>query len=266
MPQDTNKQEAETKKQTKNSSEASGFDQPVSLVLLTLVIFLFSQIVIGILLGVLMVLLGEGPELFDRIIDSNLQNFLLIALMAVLQFVAIYFVVRQLMRRTLKSIGLVKPVIADIGRAVAGWGIYMVAVIAAMVLLGIFDAGIDLEQEQQLDFQPTPDLLERVAVFLSLVVAPAFIEEVLMRGFLFLNLRRRLNFIQSTLVVSVLFGLAHLQFGTGEPLLWVAFVDTFVLSLVLCGLTEKFKTIWPAIFAHAMKNSIAFYLLFVVEG
>jgi uncharacterized protein len=265
MPEDASTPQTGSPGQPK-PSDVSGYDQPVSLVLLTLVIFLFSQIVIGILLGILMFALGQGTELFERITESNIQNFLLIALMVVLQFVAIYFVVRRLMRRSLKSIGLVKPVGADIARAALGWGIYMFAVIVAMVFLNILDTGIDLEQEQQIDFQPTPDLLERGVVFLSLVAAPAFIEEVLMRGFLFLNLRRRLNFLQSTLIVSVLFGLAHLQFGTGEPLLWVAFVDTFVLSLILCGLTEKYKTLWPAIFAHAMKNSIAFYLLFVREG
>lgn len=246
--------------------ENTAYDQPSSLVSLTLVVFLFSQIVIAILLAIIMLATGQGEEFFDRVTDSNINNFFLIGAITIIQFLGIYFVVRRLMRRSLSSIGLKKPAAIDFNRAVVGWGIYMVAILITLIIIGELDVGIDLQQEQQLDFQPPADTLNRVLVFMSIVVAPAFIEEVLMRGFLFMNLRRRLNFVASTLIVSVLFGVAHLQFGTGEPLLWVAFIDTFVLSIVLCGLTEKYKTIWPAIFAHAIKNSLAFYLLFVREG
>ncbi len=260
------KNEQASRKELDQHKENTAYDPPSSLVLLTLVIFLFSQIVIAILLAIIMLVTGQGEEFFDRVTDSNINNFFLVGAITIIQFAGIFFVVRRLMNRSLSSIGLIKPVGIDFSRAVVGWGVYMVAMLTTLIIIGELDVGIDLQQEQQLDFQPPADTLNRILVFMSIVVAPAFIEEVLMRGFLFMNLRRRLNFVASTLIVSVLFGVAHLQFGSGEPLLWVAFVDTFVLSIVLCGLTEKYKTIWPAIFAHAIKNSLAFYLLFVREG
>jgi membrane protease YdiL (CAAX protease family) len=59
-----------------------------------------------------------------------------------------------------------------------------------------------------------------------------------------------------------LFGVAHLQFGSGAPLLWVAALDTFTLSIVLCYLREKTGSVWAGVFLHAIKNAIAFVALF----
>lgn len=245
------------------SEQNNNFDSsPFTLTVLTVAIFLFAQLIIGVIVAAYAVLSGEGLDLFDRVTESNVNNFLLAFGYTVVQFLTIFGILK-LQKKSLKSIGLIKPSLPDIPRAVTGFVIYFVLVLTAFGLLEALDAGVDLDQEQLLDFDRTTDTLGLVLVFFSLVVSPAFIEEVLMRGFLFMGLRKKLSFLQSTAIVSVLFGIAHLQFGSGEPLLWAGFVDTFVLSVVLCGLTEKFKTLWPAIFVHAIKNSIAFYVLFV---
>jgi membrane protease YdiL (CAAX protease family) len=63
----------------------------------------------------------------------------------------------------------------------------------------------------------------------------------------------------------LLFAAAHLQWGSGAPLLWVAAIDTFVLSMVLSTLREKTGSLWSAIGLHAIKNGVAFTLLFVLR-
>ncbi|HET8671581.1 MAG TPA: CPBP family intramembrane glutamic endopeptidase, partial [Candidatus Saccharimonadales bacterium] len=67
-------------------------------------------------------------------------------------------------------------------------------------------------------------------------------------------------------VTSILFGVLHL-FGAAEGgLLWIAFIDTFVLSLVLCHLREENGTIWASIGVHALKNGFVFANLFIINA
>lgn len=247
----------------------NGYDtgyQPRIALALTVGIFIFAQIIVAIGIGFIAYFTGHDPvEFTDTITDSNTNLFLLALALSFLQFLGIYFAL-FFKRKKLRSIGLVTPVRADIGRAVAYWLIYLGLFVFAVLLLDQTDLGVDLEQEQQLDFSKPTERPELALIFAAIVLLPAFIEEFLMRGFLFHSLRSKLSFWPSTLVVSVVFGAAHFQIGSGEPLLWVAFVDTFILSMVLCHVTERFRTLWPAIIIHALKNSIAYYFIFIHVG
>src|SRR5690606_18538260 len=123
---------------------------------------------------------------------------------------------------------------------------------------------IDFEQNQQIGFETAKTAAQLALVFVSLVVIPPIVEEILFRGFLYKGLRTKWPKWLSTLVVSVLFAIAHLQFGSGAPLLWVAAIDTFALSLVLVYLREKTNGLSAPILLHAFKNAIAFTLLFII--
>ena len=57
-----------------------------------------------------------------------------------------------------------------------------------------------------------------------------------------------------------------MEFGSGQPLLWVAALDTFTLSMVLCYLRQETDSLWPGILLHALKNCIAFITLFVLHA
>ena len=72
-------------------------------------------------------------------------------------------------------------------------------------------------------------------------------------------------FVPAAIITSLMFAVGHLQFGSGAPLLWVAALDTFVLSLVLCYIREKTDSLWPGIFIHAIKNALAFSVLFLFK-
>jgi hypothetical protein len=94
-----------------------------------------------------------------------------------------------------------------------------------------------------------------VIAFVSLVVITPIYEELIFRGILFSGLRKKLPFIVSALIASALFGLAHMQPNLA--------VDTFVLGVFLCLFVEKTKSIVPGIALHALKNFIAFGVLFL---
>lgn len=236
---------------------------PFTLLILTIVMFIAAQIAVVFVLGIYLATQGiPVEEGLEQVLSSNINNFYITAAITTVLFLLIRFALR-LQGLSLRSVGLVPFKAADLPRALAGWVVYFVLFMIVVVALEGLQTGVDFEQEQQLEFTPTGQAIELMAIFASIVIAPAFIEELLMRGFLFMGLRKTMGFWPSTLAVSLLFGVAHLQFGIGEPLLWSAFADTFVLSVVLCYLTEKYRTLWPAILVHAMKNGLAFTYLFI---
>jgi len=124
---------------------------------------------------------------------------------------------------------------------------------------------LNFEQEQEIGFSTAVSGLTLVPIFISLVVLPPVVEEILARGFLYTGLRTKLKPILATLITSVLFAVAHLQWGEGAPLLWVAAIDTFVLSMVLCYLRETTGRLAAPIMLHAIKNGIAFAALFIFK-
>jgi membrane protease YdiL (CAAX protease family) len=65
-----------------------------------------------------------------------------------------------------------------------------------------------------------------------------------------------ISVIASSLLVSLLFGVVHLQWNVG--------VNVFALSIVLCSLREITGTIYAGILLHMLKNGVAFWLLYVM--
>jgi membrane protease YdiL (CAAX protease family) len=124
---------------------------------------------------------------------------------------------------------------------------------------------LNAKQKQDLGFQNVHGAQDMVLTFLSLVVLPPLAEETVFRGFIFTGLRERFKWVWALVITSLLFGIAHLEFGTGQPLVWVAGLDTFCLSLVLCYLREKSDSLWPGILLHAVKNGIAFVALYIAR-
>ena len=125
---------------------------------------------------------------------------------------------------------------------------------------------LNVHQKQQLGFQDASGGLKLALTFVSLCVLPPLVEETVFRGFMFTTLRGKLKFVWAALITSLIFASAHLEFGSGQPLLWVAALDTFTLSMVLCYLRQKTDSLWPGILLHSLKNCIAFVTLFVLHA
>lgn len=232
----------------------------------TIAIYFLGQLGGTVLTWLLFYAVGNTPAQINLLL-SDPSAYLQFAFMVLIEGVTIAMVWLFLRRRrTLwRSIGWVRPRLSDtvyagLG-AIAYYGIY----IALIQLVSTTLPGIDLEAEQDLGFTTDTTGLALGLVFLSLVVLPPLVEEIVFRGVLYTGLRKSMNVIGAAISTSVLFAAAHLLGGVEDALLWVAAIDTFILSLVLVYLREKTGSLWPAILLHAIKNGVAFLLLFVLK-
>ncbi len=151
-----------------------------------------------------------------------------------------------------------KPTLNDAGKAVLGFLAFYGLLIVASVLVSIFLPNVNTDQQQDLGFNNLTTTSDNLFAFLALVVLPPFGEEPLVRGYLFSGLRARWKFWPAAIATSVLFGIAHLEFGSNAPLLWAAAIDTFILSLVLVYLREKTGALYAGILVHMLNNLVAF--------
>ena len=158
--------------------------------------------------------------------------------------------------RAAELLGINKlPKLSIVWQPLVMWAFYMVATTAAAILVSIFVPWIDGDQEQNVGFENLRFGYEYVVAFIALVVLPPIAEELLFRGYLYGRLRKSLGFVGTSLVVSVIFGLVHMQ--------WNVAIDTFVLSLFLCYLRERTGSIWASMVLHAIKNGVAYFILFI---
>lgn len=259
------------RKETKKSEDSSRRRKrlvgwgPLSAVLVTLGIYFGAQLVAGLLIGLFGNVLGQDPEEIARSIeDSAVFQFVYILLVSILTLALLkWFLTRRKIK--LSQIGLDRrPVGSDVFNAFVTFGLYFFTLLAVMAAVGAALSGIDLQQEQQVGFDGASGTGSLVLVFASLVLLPSVVEEVLVRGFLYSGLKNKLRPITAAIVASLIFAVAHLQFGSGEPLLWVAAIDTFILSLFLIHLREKTGSLWSGMIVHFIKNGLAFVTLFIL--
>ncbi|HSH55525.1 MAG TPA: CPBP family intramembrane glutamic endopeptidase, partial [Candidatus Limnocylindrales bacterium] len=161
------------------------------------------------------------------------------------------------------QLGLVRPGWRDAGIALVAIPFYAIGYGLVLTAITSLFPGINVDQEQQIGFDAARGILALTLTYISLAILPPLVEEITMRGFAYTSLRKRFRYLGAAIITSIIFAIAHLQVGSGAPLLWVAAIDTFVLSMVLCYMRERTGSLWPGIFLHGLKNSVAFFALFV---
>lgn len=134
--------------------------------------------------------------------------------------------------------------------------VYFALTYALSTVAALFVSGFNVTQAQDVGFQALARY-EVIAAFFSLVILTPIFEETILRGVLFRGLRRSIGFWLSALFTSVVFAAAHGQWNVG--------LDTFALSLVMCYLVEKSDSLVPAILLHAIKNFLAFAVVFLIK-
>lgn len=111
-----------------------------------------------------------------------------------------------------------------------------------------------VDQPQELGLNTSGATNLAFAFIVLVILAPLF-EELLFRGVLFHGLRSRLPLLLSVLVSSIIFAGAHGQLNVA--------IDTFALGIILCLLTARTKSLLPAVLLHALKNLLAFGVLYL---
>jgi membrane protease YdiL (CAAX protease family) len=161
-----------------------------------------------------------------------------------------------------RSLGLVKNIrFKDIGWGLLGFTLYFIVYVIALAFISKAFPQFNISQKQDVGFTNTASHLDLIMAFVSLVILPPIVEEILFRGFLYTGLRTKLPKIAAALIVSTIFAMPHLL-ESSSGILWVAGIDTFILSMILVGLREKTGSLYASMVAHMLKNFLAFAFLF----
>lgn len=193
--------------------------------------------------------------------NSIYANFFYLLIAEIISVSLVYQLIKWA-KVSLTRITKLKPNIGDLGWALVSYGLYFICYLALVVFVSAVVPGLDTQQKQQIGFSQAQGGVNLLIAFIALVLITPLVEEIIFRGYLYSSLRAKYRFWPSTIVTSIVFGVLHLQFGSNAPLLWIAAIDTFTLSIFMCYLRERRSSIWPAVFLHMLKNCVAFLLLF----
>lgn len=210
-------------------------------------------LVAAIVFGVLVPYTPGLEQFFDTTMGQLLTSGLIYALVLFVVILPIWAIWNFEYVR--KVLGITrKPTREILWLPLLVWVAYMAATILAAVLAS-FAPWIDMKQAQDVGFTDINLPMEYVFAFVALVILPPIAEELLFRGYLFGRLREKFGFWLSAVIVSIVFGVVHMQ--------WNVAVDVAILSLFLCYLRERTGSIWASIVLHSIKNGVAYFLLFI---
>lgn len=234
---------------------------PAAAILVTALAMGAAYLVAGLFAYALPSILGWSQGQAEAWLNSVAGQFIFVALAeSVVVGVIVWFLARR--GTTIRALGFRrKPSITDITYVIATFGLYFIFVAVVTSLAKAF-LHVDLDQKQELGFDTVVTAGDKILAFMSLVIIPPAVEEILFRGFLFSGLRTKLPFVWATVLTSGLFASLHLAEGAGG-VLWVAGIDTFILSIFLCYVREKTGNLWAGIMLHGCKNLVAFLYLYV---
>jgi membrane protease YdiL (CAAX protease family) len=203
-------------------------------------------VVVSLLSVVLLATSNFNQDTLLQFATSGLVTGIIGALGGVMSLALIYAVVTRLRKRPFRAtIGLV------------GNGRIWPAAFGAVILGGVMDT-VTLALHKPI----VPDTLQplftgassAVAMAAFAVIVTPFVEELLFRGVLFPVVARSLNTFWAVILVSVLFGLAHMATYGLDP---YSIMQSLVAGLYLTWLRARTKSLPPSIAAHAALNLYA---------
>ena len=253
-------------------------------VLSALVAFFASQFIVAVLSAAVLTLIGKSPSEIDALYSDDsywpkvVVFFLVYAIMTALVFLIMRtwwkFEARDkkasaasktkkqthqltTFKRSLHFLKLDKvPTLQQFFEVFAYYIMYLITMLFVGALVQLSGL-VNVDQAQDLGVLPPHDASSIVAVAIIFVVLPPVCEEILFRGYLYNKLRQYAPLGLSVLLTSLLFGIAHLEYGN---LNWIAAIDTFVFSMYLIFVSQKHGSLYSAILLHTLKNSLALAL------
>lgn len=235
-------------------------------VVFAVLVFYGSQILAGIILTFYPDLRRWPAARANDWLNNAVTAQFAFVLMAEVGVVAAIYLFLKRHRAALSSIGLKKPRWADPLYGLAAVPAYFVLYLLTVGVVSHYVPGLNINQQQQIGFNNVQGAGELILTFISLVVLPPIAEEIMVRGFIYSSLKKAFKLWPAVILTSLIFAVAHLPEGGSAGPLYIAALDTFVLSLVLIYLREKTGSLWASITLHAIKNGIAFVALFVIHA
>lgn len=200
----------------------------------------------------------------DWLNNSVTSQFLFILLVEAICIGGVYGFLR-LYKVGWSAIGLRRPRGKDPLFGLVAWVVYFLIYLAAVAILSQLIPSLNVNQQQNIGFNNVYGAAEMIMTAISLVILPPLAEEIMVRGFLYGSLKRGMPVLAAAITTSLIFAAAHLPEGGASGPLYIAAIDTFILSLVLVYLREKTNSLWAGITLHALKNGVAFIMLFVLS-
>lgn len=238
---------------------------PVWAVVYVILAFFVTQILSGLAISIYPLLRNWNSEQSqDWLANSVVGQFSFVLIAETLAILAVYLFLRHY-KRTFAVIGLVRPRLRDGGIGLLAFPIYFVIFAILVTLATQLIPSFNANQAQEIGFNNVAGTGPLILTFISLVILPPITEEILIRGFLFGSLRKYFKFGVATVITSLVFAAAHLPEGGAAGPLYIAALDTFILSVVLCYLRERTGSLWAGITLHALKNGVAFVSLFILH-
>lgn len=262
---------SKTKQAPKDLPKKQGWKTAVEILLLLVWVgaaVIASQFIVGFLM---ILILGTGA--FDKPVVTAIYS----AISYTLAMILVIYVPPKLLKKwrgdkyqkpskteIREKLGLKGwPTWTDMGLAPVGFVVYLLLAAGLTALFSQF-SWFDAGEAQDVGFNAFLFGPDRLLAFFTLVVVAPVAEEIIFRGWLYEKIRGKLwnklehlaAILIANLLVSVLFGLIHMQWNVG--------INVFALSLVLCALREITGTIYAGIVLHMLKNGVAFYLLYVI--
>lgn len=239
--------------------------QPWLAVIFVILIYYASQVV-GSLVALIYPTLRHwnNAQAVAWVQGSIIAQFVFIVSAEAFTVGAIYLFLRR-QRARFASIGLRRPRLSDLAHGLLAVPAYYLIYLLSVGLVSHFVPALNVNQAQEIGFSNVHGLAPLILTFISLVILPPLTEEIMVRGFLYSSLKKGMPTLAAVLVTSAIFAGAHLPEGGAAGPLYIAALDTFVLSLVLIYLREKTGSLWASITLHAIKNGVAFVALFILH-
>lgn len=228
-------------------------------------IFFAAQIVAGFWMYLFaLIRFGNDQQASAWITDNTFAQFFSLVLSS---FIVIGLVLWFVWWKHSKPsiIGLVKPKIRHIFYGIATAPVYYVFLLIVFAVAGAIFPSLNFDQKQEIGFNNVSGSLELFLIFIGLAIIVPIAEEILFRGLLYSSFKKALPIFWAALATSLIFAAGHLPEGGDAGPLYVAGIDTFLLSFFLIYLREKTGSLWSSIALHATKNSIAFLFVFVLK-
>lgn len=236
---------------------------PLTAVIVTMAVFFGAQFLVGIGLYLVLYASGWSTERIDSWLSGENEARFLISLIVSVTTLGLLYMFLRSRKAHPDDIGLSRPKLKDILYVLNGAAIYIALYIGLVNVLAVIFPALNTEQTQDLGFTSSASEHGLLLIFITLVVLPPIMEEIMVRGFLFSGLRKGFSFWPAAVFSSLLFGFAHLRGGEGGSTIWIAFIDTAILGIVLSYLRERTGRLWAPMGLHALKNGVAFLALFV---